>query len=25
VVGGQLWVAGVYDTGGSRLPLIEHR
>jgi hypothetical protein len=25
MVGGQLWVAGVYDTGGSRLPLIEHR
>jgi len=24
-VGGQLWTAGVYDTGGSRLPLIEHR
>jgi len=24
-VGGQLWAAGVYDTGGSRLPLIEHR
>jgi hypothetical protein len=24
-VRGQLWAAGVYDTGGSRLPLIEHR
>jgi hypothetical protein len=23
-VGGQLWSAGTYDTGGSRLPLIEH-
>jgi Phosphoesterase family len=24
-VGGQLWAAGTYDDGGSRLPLIEHR
>jgi hypothetical protein len=24
-IGGQLWTAGVYDTGGSTLPLIEHR
>ncbi|HEV2242303.1 MAG TPA: alkaline phosphatase family protein [Streptosporangiaceae bacterium] len=24
-IGGQLWTAGVYDTGGSNLPLIEHR
>lgn len=24
-VSGRLWAAGVYDTGGSRLPLIEHR
>lgn len=24
-VGGQLWLAGVYDNGGSRLPLVEHR
>ncbi len=24
-VRGQLWAAGVYDTGGSTLPLIEHR
>ena len=23
-VGGQFWLAGVFDTGGSRLPLIEH-
>jgi hypothetical protein len=23
--GGQLWAAGTYDDGGSRLPLIEHR
>ena len=23
-IGGQLWTAGVYDTGGSNLPLIEH-
>ena len=24
-IGGQLWMAGVFDDGGSRLPLIEHR
>jgi hypothetical protein len=24
-VSGQLWAAGVYDSGGSRLPLVEHR
>jgi hypothetical protein len=24
-VGGQLWLAGMYDNGGSELPLIEHR
>jgi hypothetical protein len=24
-IDGQLWMAGTYDTGGSRLPLIEHR
>jgi hypothetical protein len=24
-VGGQLWYVGVYDTGGSRLPLVVHR
>ena len=24
-IGGQLWMAGVYDDGGSHLPLIEHR
>lgn len=23
-VGGQLWAAGVYDNGGSEIPLIEH-
>jgi len=23
-VGGQLWLAGIFDDGGSRLPLIEH-
>jgi len=25
VVDGQLWLAGVYDNGGSRLPLIASR
>jgi len=24
-IGGQLWAAGVYDHGGSELPLVEHR
>jgi hypothetical protein len=24
-IGGRLWLAGVYDDGGSRLPLIERR
>jgi hypothetical protein len=24
-VGGQLWAAGMYDNGGSHLPLVEHR
>jgi hypothetical protein len=24
-VGGQLWLAGIFDDGGSRLPLVEHR
>jgi len=24
-VGGQLWMGGIYDNGGSELPLIEHR
>jgi hypothetical protein len=24
-IGGHLWVAGVYDDGGSEMPLIEHR
>jgi hypothetical protein len=24
-IDGQLWLAGIYDDGGSRLPLIEHR
>jgi len=24
-IGGHLWLAGIYDDGGSRLPLIEHR
>jgi hypothetical protein len=24
-VDGQLWAAGIYDNGGSELPLIEHR
>jgi hypothetical protein len=24
-IGGQLWAAGVYDNGGSELPLVEHR
>jgi hypothetical protein len=25
VIGGQVWAAGIYDNGGSELPLIEHR
>jgi hypothetical protein len=24
-VGGQLWIVGVFDDGGSRLPLVLHR
>ncbi len=24
-IGGQLWAAGIYDDGGSEMPLIEHR
>ena len=24
-IDGQLWAAGIYDDGGSRLPLLEHR
>ena len=24
-IGGHLWAAGVYDDGGSEMPLIEHR
>jgi hypothetical protein len=24
-IGGHLWAAGVYDDGGSEIPLIEHR
>jgi hypothetical protein len=24
-VDGQLWAAGIYDNGGSEIPLIEHR
>ena len=24
-VGGQLWLVGIYDDGGSELPLVEHR
>jgi hypothetical protein len=24
-INGQFWMAGTYDSGGSRLPLIEHR
>ncbi len=25
VIGGQVWAAGIYDNGGSELPLIERR
>jgi hypothetical protein len=25
VIGGQAWAAGIYDNGGSELPLIERR
>jgi Phosphoesterase family len=24
-IGGRVWAAGIYDDGGSRLPLVEHR
>ena len=24
-IGGRLWAAGIYDDGGSEMPLIEHR
>jgi hypothetical protein len=24
-IGGHLWAAGIYDDGGSEMPLIEHR
>ena len=24
-IDGQLWVAGIFDNGGSEMPLIEHR